>query len=181
MRCWSGMRDGWHRWSIGVQCSLDCVVLLFFQRPSLSRGLFAVSFRRVVHLLRIHPREVTGSSHNFKLSFNSLFLFWRRPKAHHKNSKSILQVRVSSTLDIEWFWFNISQFWNRATRFFAEPGGFSSLPHIFNDWFGMVSSSQLVHLFLNFGHPFLIFNNCILWNSFNAEINFKFMLFFRNR
>ena len=33
--------------------------------------------------------------------------------------------------------------------------------------------------FLNFLRPFLILKHCILWNS--PEINFEFMLFFRNK
>ena len=48
----------------------------------------------------------------------------------------------------------------------------SRLPQIGNDRFGMATCSLRVHQFLNFGHLFSIFKNCILWNSFNSEINF---------
>ena len=68
---------------------------------------------------------------------------------------------------------NISQFSNCAFWCFAELVEFSCLSQIVNDRFGLVSSSQLVHL--------SIFNYCICWDSLDSEINLEWILLLRNR
>ena len=58
---------------------------------------------------------------------------------------------------------------------------FSFLSQVGHDRLDLVSSSQPVNQFLNWDILFLIFKHCILWDSLDSEINFEWILLFRNR
>ena len=59
-----------------------------------------------------------------------------------------------------------------------EFSGFSqTFKHRFRAW----AISEFPHYFLDLTQPFSIFQDYILCNSFNSEVNFKFRLFFLNR
>ena len=75
----------------------------------------------------------------------------------------------------------LSKFLNCIFGPFTELFELSFSAQIGDGWLGMVSRSQLVHQFLNFGHSSLIFNYRILWNSLTSEINFKWILILRNK
>ena len=124
-----------------------------------------------------------GNSHNFKLSFQfSVSVPAHTTGASNQSFKCVFQARFTLTgfgYLSQLTKFNISQFLNCTTRFFAEPGGFSCSLQIGNDrfWYGnqLVACPPIFEFWSSFR------DLQVLWNPVISEINFKFGLFFRNR
>ena len=162
--------------SSGIHCFLSIVSLPL---------TFAVSFTSWV----IHSCKVMRNYQSLKSGFASLYLFFIRSKtnaasAQDQSLRYVLQAGLAldgSGCLSQLVQFNIAKFVNCATRLFAELDGFFLLSPNLQQLIWKGIHFVIFHHFLNLTHSSLIFQDHILCNSFNSEVDFKFRLFFLNR
>ena len=133
--------DTFHPLATWSQWSRDCVSMLLFEHPSLSNDLFAIELR--LASWEIYSCKVIRNYHGLESGSDPLYCFFIRSKtnatiAEGQSLRYVLQARMAldgSGYLSQLVQFNIAQFLNRATRFFAALHGVVWLSQICNNRF----------------------------------------------